>query len=549
MAFQAFQLGDLSASRGISSLRESLVRMAQEERQRQRDAAETLRYGDQVKRQKQQDFQTAQIKANEALAAGDTQLAQSIMAPYGGQMGPRAAATSPDWAPKLNQGEIDFADTLPMNRPGAQGQWKPQETADPSLSDPNAIAESTAAADWKSTLPEPFATAVKTEKAKQQKMVDVLRGTFNGQEWSLDPTAAREASMQRADKAFYDASGEETDEAEQIREQYPQLRATYAAAGQDIDPKGVFAQFRADAAGKRAEASAMAREEMANKRMQQQWEISGLNREQSDLNNRRMTGAIGAGAKIRGASAESASNRGWNTQAEGMFKNYTASQGYSKQVEATRGYENMLADLKSGNTALMMGGLGAWVKEKSGGSAVVTENEIKRYLTSSMPWTNELERQFNYWVQGDPSLSQEYVKPFVDALEQTIVQRQRGIIDRIGKGAQATLLADENPEIRAQADGAYIRAITPLLGSDELDDFIAQRKAQTSPGEKPAAKPAKGAAAPPPPMPKSGGQPRQGGPKFQLTLADRQMAEKAQAVKPGEPLYESAQRWLKAHGL
>jgi len=38
------------------------------------------------------------------------------------------------------------------------------------------------------------------------------------------------------------------------------------------------------------------------------------------------------------------------------------------------------------------------------------------------------------------------------------------------------------------------------------------------------------------------------GPKFQMSPADVQLATKAKATKPGDPLYDSAQKWLRAHG-
>jgi hypothetical protein len=165
------------------------------------------------------------------------------------------------------------------------------------------------------------------------------------------------------------------------------------------------------------------------------------------------------------------SERGWHSQAENSIQRYYTSQGYSDAVKSFRGYKEMLSDLKSGNTAQMMGGLGAWVKEKSGGSSVVTENEIKRYAESAIPWTATAEKAFNYWVKGG-KLPPAYVKPFTSALEKSVISRQRGIVEQIGLGAQASLMADPSPEIRAMAPSAYTRAVTPLMSAAELKEFI-----------------------------------------------------------------------------
>lgn len=167
--------------------------------------------------------------------------------------------------------------------------------------------------------------------------------------------------------------------------------------------------------------------------------------------------------------------RGWHSQAETVLQRYQQSQGYGSQVTSLRGYEAMLDDLKSGNTAQMMGGIGAWVKEKSGGSAVITENEIKRHATSAIPWNERVEKEFNYWLKGG-QVDQGYVKPFREALEKAIIDRHRGIIDRIGKGASAALLADPHPEVQQYADSAYTRLTTPLRSGEELDRFINEKK-------------------------------------------------------------------------
>jgi len=183
----------------------------------------------------------------------------------------------------------------------------------------------------------------------------------------------------------------------------------------------------------------------------------------------------GSGQRRMTPGQDATNARGWHSQAEGTLKTYLASQGYTRHVAALDGYRAMLDDMESGNTAQIMGGLGGWVKEKSGGSAVITESEIKRYLESAIPWDERAQKSFDYWLKGG-KVDKAYVKPFTEALRKSIIGRQRGVIERIGKGARATLMADPNEEVRSMADAAYIRAVTPLMSEEQLDAFIRERE-------------------------------------------------------------------------
>jgi hypothetical protein len=550
MAFQPFQLPN---ARPWGDVGNAIVDAYQARTQRDAMLAQQLRGDRDDSRQAQQDFQASLLKAHAAAAAGDYDLARSIMAPYGGQMGQRAAADAPDWSPKLNQDEVSFADSLGQFQGAPQGA--PGQAPAPGSGEASDAAEEGVIQQRLNPQPPPnmLASAAQADQAKKQRMAKFLNGVYNGQQWTIDPEAARQAQQERSDKAFYDASGEDSDMADIVREQYPAQRAAAMAAGQTLDAQQTLKDFQGEAKLRRQEGADAARIAHQDAQQQLQWAMGVMRDQRSDENNRRMAAAILGAASMRGSGQDNTNNRGWNAQGETLLKNYTSSQGYSKQVEGLRSYENMLADLKSGNTALMMGGLGAWVKEKSGGSAVVTENEIKRYLQSSIPWTTEMERQFNYWAKGDTRLDQKYVKPFTDALESTIISRQKGIIERIGKGAKASFLADENPEIQAQANAAYTRTVSPLLAPEQLDAFIKEREAQRDAAPAPVpAKKAKGGATQPAP-PRQSAAPRPMTPAIpQLSPADQAMAARAmETIKnsPGSPLAASARKWLAAHGV
>lgn len=502
MAYQPIVMDTPDPLRGLS---ERMVEMARLRQQKDAEMAKRLREGRLDDRDDEVHRQNTFLKARELAAQGDLKGAQTLMAKYGATMQQREAPGIADWAPKLNQGELDYADEI-------------GEQFDPPVS--------------------PLVKMAQDAKAKEKRTTSFLTGTHNGQQWTIDPDAARTEQQGRADEGFYQASGDGSEMADVVREQYPTMRAAAAGVGKPVGTDDALKHFQAEGRLRRSEAHDQARMAHQDRMAIQQRELAEMRDSRSESNNRNMTNAILGSAKVRGAAAGDASARGWNTQGEQLFKNYTASQGYTGQVASNRAYSSMLEDLKSGNTALMTGGLGAWVKEKSGGSAVVTENEIQRYLTSAMPWTEELAKQFNYWVKADPQLDQSYVKPFIDALEKVVLERQRKSIEHIGKGAKATFLADENPEVRAQANAAYTRAITPLMSSEQLDEFIGQREGET-------AAPA-GAGAGPRPARQSGAPKpaaKPGAPK--LSARDQKMVEWAQS-HPNDP---RAAEVLKANGM
>lgn len=268
MTYQPIQLGNVGINAGMDDIGNALTRAIRHYQENQRMAAENLKNAGQQKRQGLMDRQTAMAEASKLWQQGDKAGAAAIMAPYGGQMEQYEVDAPKDWAPKLNQGEIDYADTLPMDRPGGPTGGQPQAPQGPvdAISSPTTGSPEGLDALMQRALPQQpnRLVAASQAQAKQSKILaQRIRGKFDdGTDWTLDPDQGRRENSARADQAFYEASGEDTPEAEQIREQYPQLRATYEAAGQNIDPKQVFTQFRADAAGRRQEEAANEREKM-----------------------------------------------------------------------------------------------------------------------------------------------------------------------------------------------------------------------------------------------------------------------------------------------
>jgi hypothetical protein len=435
----AFQQIHINAPTGLDSLRESLVRMAQNQRQREQDAADNLRYGAQKKRQGMMDRQAALAKASELWQQGDREGAKAIMAPYGGQVEQYQTDTPKEWAPKLNQGEIDFADTLPMDRPGGPVAPQPQAPPKPDpvnfsfggYTPPPDGSERAGDAELGGLMAKatnPLVAAAQAQAQQNKIMAQRLTGKFDdGTAWSIDPDQGKREGMARADKAFYDASGEDTDEADQIREQYPQLRATYAAAGQDIDPKGVFAQFRSDAAGKRAEAGADRRESeriAADERRNAEWDrrfpqieagkngrvaMGGAKRNIVTPNQREDNERADVGAFENAATKwEKANNVGKLTDDFDTFTKMKANVDNYKHQRDTVGLKGALY------------GAARYIT----GPGVLTAQEYGNTVTNTAGWSAALETKIRNGLQGEIS-PDEYaaLEKFVDNANQTIRAR------------------------------------------------------------------------------------------------------------------------------
>lgn len=326
MAYQPIQLGQNPMFESMRGLGDTFVQLAQMQRQKQADLAAKLRGDEQDKRQAQQDFQATYMKAQQLAQAGDLEGAKALMAPYGAQMGQREVTPGKEWAPKLNQDELNFVDTMPQGPmgPPAAAQAQAQTRIPPSQQPPAGSVDAISSplsgppesmdalmqraaplapqqqAPALAPAPHPLVAAAQADQAKKAQMAKLLMGNFGGQSWTLDPEAMRQAQQDRADQAFYQASGEGGDMADIVREQYPAQRAAAIAAGKPLNAQDTLKDFQAEAKGRASEAAAAQRDAMAQARLMQQAQLNQDRLDQSDLNNRRMTAAILGAAATHG---------------------------------------------------------------------------------------------------------------------------------------------------------------------------------------------------------------------------------------------------------
>lgn len=383
MAYQPIQLGRIGWLSGADSLDNALGNAIRTWQQNQAQAAQNLRDAAgqkntefQQKRQQQGDFEDAVAKAT-ALWKTDPKAAMAIMAPYGGQMGQRQEEAQSEWAPKLNQSEIDFADTLPRAPGGGFGSPAPGSAEASDAAEEGAIQQQLGG----QSAFDKIRGAQQAQQQKQMQAVQFLTGrTPWGQEWNIDPSAAQRDNLQRADQAMYQASGDETDEAAQVREQYPQLRATYQAAGQDIDPKAVLTDFRADARIKASEAAATERERMrleAEARRNAEWDRRfPLQEEGRDrralLSAGNRSQMVEQGEKRIELSTEAAAREATRAVLSNL--------GAKEEILADRKYSNMLANLTTNpNAALDAATSGQWVKLAQGGTGVISDSDMDTF--------------------------------------------------------------------------------------------------------------------------------------------------------------------------
>jgi len=239
MSWNGIQMPQESGvSRGLSSLQEALARMAQDNLQRQQMAAALLRAKKADARQAQLDYQAAYGKAQSLAAAGDMEGAHAIMAPYAPQMGQRPLqATTP------SAGSMTGEQSDAMEEGALQGTLNP------------------------------IAAAQKAEQDKGARSAKILRGTFGGQQWTIDPEATREARGRRFDSATQGLDEETTAD-------YQKLRPALMASNQDVDPADVVRFLHGQVSQRRLEEADRGRAVADQRRLDQQLEIEKM-REQS----------------------------------------------------------------------------------------------------------------------------------------------------------------------------------------------------------------------------------------------------------------------------
>lgn len=380
MAFQPIQI---HRPMGLETVSNALSEALQLYQQRQRQMADNLRYGEQQKRQQQQDFQQS-LKEASAMWKTDPQAALAMMAPFGGQFAERPQDPTKDWAPKLNQNEIDYADTLPMPSAQQQGPNPPAGPVD-AISSPTTGSPETLDALMQRAAPpaqqaptNPYVKAAQADQAKQKQLTQrFLRGNFNGQEWTLDPEAARRQQQEQADDAFYRASGSGTDMADIIREQYPAMRAAAMAAGEPLDPKVMMQNFQADARMRAQERAAADRyqQQLAaeDRRDERFYEHNAVTSGQAMDRTKLIAGTRGAmveqGEKRIGLSEEAAAREAVNK----VFTNL----GFRENQVANRKFNDMAAQLSQNpNAAKDAVVAGSFVKLAQGGTGVISDSDM-----------------------------------------------------------------------------------------------------------------------------------------------------------------------------
>lgn len=350
-------------------------------RQREQDLAEKLRYGQQLQRQQQQDArqnqmdrQAAMAKASELWRSGDKQGALAIMAPYGAQMEQYEADAPKDWAPKLNQGELDFADTLPMNRPEApSGPVMPGSSAESDAAEEGAL--------QRQLPPNPIMAAAQAQAKQNKIMAQRLRGTFqDGTSWMLDPDQARREQQGQADQAFYQASGDDGPMADLIREQYPTMRAASAAGGKPLDADDTMKYFQGESRIRASEAAADRRyQEMLDReeRRNAEWDRRFP---QQEAGRDRRAAIAGANRSATVALATKAGERATEASAREAANTVLRNLGAKEEILADRKYSTMLSNLTTNpNAALDAATSGQWVKLAQGGTGVISDSDMDAF--------------------------------------------------------------------------------------------------------------------------------------------------------------------------
>lgn len=467
MALYVPQLGDLSAASGVRSIRESLVRMAQEARQREQDAAQNLQNAFNRKRLTAADRQNALAEAHKLMAMGDEKGARAIMDTVGG-------------GAQSEQYEVP-GQQMPQAAMMPQPQ-RPQATADQNLTDdPNAISQSVADADWKAT--NPLVAADQNQQAQSKKLAMRLKGRFDdGTEWSLDPEAAQGVRQQRLQQSF----GQSQDP--DVRGMLPQLEAAYGASMEQPDPKEIFAQLRNTTNAKRQEAAADRRHQEgldAEGRKREEWN----RQDQINFEQAKELARINAGSRRVVTPGQKEDNERADV---GAFR--VAAEGWEKAANVDKladdydkfrsMYDNVQNYKTKGDTIGVKGALYG-VARYITGPGVLTAPEYENTVTNTAGWTAALETKVRNKLWGEISPDEfKAVERFVENANKTIRSRGeqaiRGFDARFGaKSRYAKTAADDVAGYRAELQNRF--GLTPPPAAMSPEDQAAVDWAKAHP--------------------------------------------------------------------
>lgn len=337
MAYQPIQMAPDNS--GWDMLSQGLRSAARAKQERDRLAAANLQQQFENKRQRENDFQGALMKAEQLKKAGDVEGARAVLAPFAdspdeGQIQTRAMQAPKAWQANMNTGEYgdavinqmgdvlnsgDWAGGSPAAKsaqaadqanlakmasgvsavdvfgggsqaPGAQpGQpMQPQAQQGAPMGAP-AIPGAAPAAN-------PLVAAAQGDQAQKARMAKFFTGRFNGQQLTFDPEAEKADNLARADKAFAETGADDHETGSLVRELYPQMRAAAIASGEPLDVKETLKYIQGEVKGRRSEAAQAAREEEFNRTFGQRADLTDKRLKQSDTNSIR-----GAQARVTAA--------------------------------------------------------------------------------------------------------------------------------------------------------------------------------------------------------------------------------------------------------
>lgn len=149
-------------------------------------------------------------------------------------------------------------------------------------------------------------------------------------------------------------------------------------------------------------------------------------------------------------------------EANHMVETIARRNDYKPTVTAYRTYQDVLSQLNSGNDALVRRAVGMIAKEASGGSAVVTENELKRYVDEVGGKWQQLEKSWNTLVQtGDgTAIPAQQIKIFSEAMAKGLIPRAEAKLRAITAMVDKSLAENPNVGLRKYRQNA----IDQLLG-------------------------------------------------------------------------------------
>ena len=145
---------------------------------------------------------------------------------------------------------------------------------------------------------------------------------------------------------------------------------------------------------------------------------------------------------------------------------------YKALVSSYNNYSSILSDLNSGNDALIRRGIGLYGKEASGGSSVVTENELKRYVDQVGGKWNEVEKSWRTLVQtnGDTTgIPPDQLKIFQQALSLSLVPRAAAKLNTVKGMVKKHFANQPNVGLRKYGDVSVEQLISPAEGGGGED--------------------------------------------------------------------------------